>query len=568
MSVKFYSMKNIAYYTIALLCLFGCGMSGERAVLNDVGTYINERPDSALCVLNTIDCSNISAGRTKAEYAILKSIALDKCYVDVKEDSLTAAAVGWYSKHGSPRDKMLAYYYQGRVCQNAGEHISAIIAYSQAEKYALQAEEWLYLGLIYRGIAEIHSDNYNLADQLKYAILAKDCFEKSGSQAHYGYSLLDIATANHNLKNFETAKEQCLEIKAIAENNKDTELLKGALELYASSILFQNEPEPETYIKIASYLIDSLQYEPSIHIWNKIALAYSLTGQYGTASDIISQLKPLAKNNDINKASISITEYQIEKAQRRYRQALEKFEVAVNIQDSLSYSILNQSVLSAQKDYFKQQSEYDTYRLKVRSLTTMTIVILAALIVCVIGILSYRRIRSKDTEIEDYINQVSDMVELMSRLSDTIRHENKETISEFKIQIGNLYRLKFNFLDEICRQYYSYSHTRVKQRQIFATVEAKISELTDDMEFKALESIVDSFKNGVMNKLRMEFPQFREEDFKMMCYWYAGFSSASMSLLLKEENMNIIYKRKSRLKDRIEKSDSPRKDFFIEELYK
>ena len=91
-------------------------------------------------------------------------------------------------------------------------------------------------------------------------------------------------------------------------------------------------------------------------------------------------------------------------------------------------------------------------------------------------------------------------------LSRDIREGNGEAISEFRRQIGDLYRLKFNFLDEICRQYYSYGLTAAKQRKILKAVEGSISELSGDRDFSALESIVNTFKDDVMRKLREEFP--------------------------------------------------------------
>ena len=199
---------------------------------------------------------------------------------------------------------------------------------------------------------------------------------------------------------------------------------------------------------------------------------------------------------------------------------------------------------------------------------------------------AYRKIREKQSEAERYMGQVCDMVEQMKvaeiesrraldekdrqidSLSTDIRERNGEAISGFRRQIGDLYRLKFNFLDEICRQYYSYGLTAAKQRKILKAVEDSISELSGDRDFSALEAIVNTFKDDVMKKLRDEFPLFKEEEFRLMCYWYAGFSSSAMSLLLKEEDVNAVYKKRSRLKGKIEKSGSPLKEFFIKELSK
>ena len=269
-----------------------------------------------------------------------------------------------------------------------------------------------------------------------------------------------------------------------------------------------------------------------------------------------------------------------------YKDAYLNFSAATAIQDSIFNSILNQSVLSAQKDYFQRQAEYDEYRLRTHRIIAGLVISVLALAIVYVTAVAYRKIREKQSEAERYMGQVCYMVEQMKvaeiesrraldekdrqidSLSTDIRERNGEAISGFRRQIGDLYRLKFNFLDEICRQYYSYGLTAAKQRKILKAVEDSISELSGDRDFSALEAIVNTFKDDVMKKLRDEFPLFKEEEFRLMCYWYAGFSSSAMSLLLKEEDVNAVYKKRSRLKGKIEKSGSPLKEFFIKELSK
>ena len=41
-----------------------------------------------------------SCGEARAKYALLRSMALDKNYIDVADDSLINVAVEWYSRRG------------------------------------------------------------------------------------------------------------------------------------------------------------------------------------------------------------------------------------------------------------------------------------------------------------------------------------------------------------------------------------------------------------------------------------------------------------------------------------
>ena len=69
-----------------------------------------------------------------------------------------------------------------------------------------------------------------------------------------------------------------------------------------------------------------------------------------------------------------------------------------------------------------------------------------------------------------------------------------------------------------------------------------------------------------MSKAREELVKFREEDFRFMCYFYAGFSYSTIALIFNIENINNVYVRKSRLKSRIEKLDVKDKTMFLDAL--
>ena len=56
--------------------------------LNDVEAYLNEHPDSALTVLDSISTAGIQGRETNAKFALLYSIALNKSYIDIDNDSI------------------------------------------------------------------------------------------------------------------------------------------------------------------------------------------------------------------------------------------------------------------------------------------------------------------------------------------------------------------------------------------------------------------------------------------------------------------------------------------------
>ena len=577
-------MKRLILLSFVILAVSSCGNDHHiYRTLKDVGTYISDSPDSAYNVLSGIDKKQIYRYRTLAKYSLLMSIAMDKKYIDVTEDTLIRPAVLWYERHGSDKDRMLAYYYHGRVYQNAEDYNQAIIAFSNAEKYAKTCEDDFYLGMIYRGMHSIYNRTYNNSDALKYAILSRNHFKKSANELHYIYSLRDIALIYHNLNKFNECLALCDTVKHIAKGIKDTVLYASVLDIEIASTIYKTDKEPEKAIQTFNFIVDSLHRNPSFQAWHDIAEAYAETGQYDTAYNIINRLKTLVLPNSVAEGTLASVQSRIDLAKHDYKNSLLNFQKAVDIQDSLFYTILNQAVVNTQKDYFKRQAEYDAERLRMKNTIILLIVIASVFTLASISYFWHRKVKDKEREKEfetarlmDRISEVRNELislqrekdEQISSLTRALESENQEAMSGFREQIYSLYQTRFRFFDNICRQYYSFGMTAAKQKQIFKVVEENIGEVSDDKEIMALEEIVDAFRGGVMKKLRAEFPRFKEEDFKVMCYWYAGFSPTAMCVFMKVDDINDIYKRKSRLKARIEKSESPNKDFFISQLQK
>ena len=93
--------------------LFSCTPSQVKNQLLDVESYIMERPDSALAVLESMDRSLLVTQADRAHHALLNAMALDKSFIDVSDDSLARVAVDYYSKRGDRKYSARALYYLG-----------------------------------------------------------------------------------------------------------------------------------------------------------------------------------------------------------------------------------------------------------------------------------------------------------------------------------------------------------------------------------------------------------------------------------------------------------------------
>ena len=126
-------MKRCFILILITLCLVACTQhSKDWGTICGVESYIEERPDSALVVLEKIEVEELSSKEERAKHALLLSMALDKNFVDKTDFEVLQPAIDYYEDNGSATDKLRTYYYQGRIYQNAGNDAAAMTSYVNA----------------------------------------------------------------------------------------------------------------------------------------------------------------------------------------------------------------------------------------------------------------------------------------------------------------------------------------------------------------------------------------------------------------------------------------------------
>ena len=126
------------YFLFLLLFLVIFGACNDPKPVTDAlhraEALMNEYPDSAWAVLNTLSPDEMGQSRTRAHYALLYTQAQDKTYRDETNDSLISVAVDYYRNTEDVRHKFLSYYYKGRVHFNDKDYLSATTCYMEAEQ--------------------------------------------------------------------------------------------------------------------------------------------------------------------------------------------------------------------------------------------------------------------------------------------------------------------------------------------------------------------------------------------------------------------------------------------------
>ncbi len=194
---------------VAVMLLAACERHTQTWEQMDMAERLmNSQPDSALFILKNIPVSSVKEKEMAARYALLKSMALDKNYIDTTRFDVLQPAIDYYIENGSPDEQLRTYYYQGRIYQNQGDDDSAMRSFMNGLDlrqrvtdtlllaHTLVAQGTLYLKQ-YKTSEFIHN---NMEAARLYGAIGRDILEiKSYTNALDGYVMLNDKSAADSL---------------------------------------------------------------------------------------------------------------------------------------------------------------------------------------------------------------------------------------------------------------------------------------------------------------------------------------------------------------------------------
>ena len=181
--MKLQKIISIPLCLCAVLARLSCsrGEGGKvDSVLDCAYSLMEERPDSALAILESIPEESLDSRRLLARRSLLLAMARDKNYIDDTTDAVIAPAVDWYRRHGTADEKLLMNYYRGRIAMNAGDYEIAVKWLLNAERYQRASKNALHSARIHSAKSSLYNDMYNSEATIREEKAASALFLESG----------------------------------------------------------------------------------------------------------------------------------------------------------------------------------------------------------------------------------------------------------------------------------------------------------------------------------------------------------------------------------------------------
>ncbi len=539
-------MMRVKIILFALvLVLFGCSHR-TAVILDDVETYIQERPDSALATLRAIDTTTLTTKKLQAHYALLHAMALDKNWIDTTDVNVVMPAVRYYDRHPSGDRRAKAWYYLGRIQYNGHHFNDAIISFTRAGEYAERLTDDRFKALIFQATGDTYGSTYLPDEAYAYSEKAYEHALASGDSILANASLYRMAVGLNNLDRIE-ASDSLFRILLDRREQINPQTIPSVLADYALMRVVKYSDCPGG-VPLFEEAISLARGLPSVNHWCAYAYSWAAIGDQAKAEAIFDKLRK-SPASDTYAYKVWWSKYLANK--QSYESAYALLSESTDTQTEKTMEILRQSVVKAQKDFLEEMSQESETTARRRLFLAGSAIVGLIIILILIVFFFIRRSRKSAQEKESILEAYNALTSQAEEEKAMVRNQY---IHLFKSHFGHLGRM-----NELLNTF-----DRNSNDNLYLELKKTIQRIGQDEKSQQLfENMLDDSFDGLMTHFRESFPGKKRRYYQLVSYLFAGFGTATIVSIIPSYNPHNVHVEKSRLKQMIRASDSPYKALFL-----
>lgn len=433
MNRHIYRLVAAVLAAITIVSCNGARKSETFRVLEDVESYMEARPDSALAVLEGIDVDDLGSREEKAKYALLMSMALDKNYIDRTDFEVLQPAIDYYEDHGTATDKLRTFYYQGRIFYNKGEPEKTMECLIKSIDLGKDSDDIITKARNYYLQSSLYVQYYNREKIIECSLAAAEYYKTLERYDNYVLMLCRASESYFYLGDIEAAQ------KHLSECESYIEIITNRSKAYYYAMLFTHNYNNLSKDEVSDIISDYMKIIPQDEVdWVAIAYTYFNNGNVNSAKNALNNYQE-GYNNDPRYFAVLT---KINKAEESYKEALASYERFSYLTDSLDFIALSQET-----QFVEERHGLEVAALKEREAknnrTIIILICIIALLVALIVIylirkqLKIRTAEKKQLEIEKkryeqlYADAIAERDALTKMIEDSsVKDETKAVIRE------------------------------------------------------------------------------------------------------------------------------------------
>lgn len=346
------SRYSLLYFILSIITLLSCADETYEEKLSQAELCFDDALyEDAYSLLDNIDGKSFKpGGYQQARYALLYTKALYKNYIVSPSDSLVSLAVDYFDKHGSQKERFLAYLFQGIVRYELEDYSNSSVSLIRALANSENIDDHYAMGQMFTYLAMVNGV-LQCSDEDYYA--QKAYYEYStGGLVSYANSVMETkAIAKIHLSDYDSARYWIDTCIYAATQNSNLFALKYAKSLKAKYAILVDS------LSLAQQIYADLS-EDSSYVWTSIdyenmAYLYAVSKNEQRAYECLELARAMINPND----QIGYWVQSVEIARK-----LSDCSEIIKCQDSLLYyqdkmlgEALDHASIASQRDYVEWQ---------------------------------------------------------------------------------------------------------------------------------------------------------------------------------------------------------------------
>lgn len=230
----------------------------------------------------------------------------------------------------------------------------------------------------------------------------------------------------------------------------------------------------------------------------------------------------------------------------------DEFQKASRIK-ALSQAAHNKNELATAL-YLQKEKEFMLYRERIKREHIAYIGLFVLIIAASIITWMRQRLKIKSTQNDSLMAEASVLHKCIeSKAND---------VSRLETTLRELFENRFALIDSLCLTYYESQGTKTERKAIADKVKSEIEAIRTE-SFSDMEKAVNDCRKNILFRVKSTLPDIKAEDYQLVAYLASNLSTRTICLLL-GESVDVIYKRKSRLKKRLLEADAVENADFAE----
>lgn len=523
-------MRYLKYVFLAFLLLemfWGCNPQPEASKLLASAEKFadNEQIDSALILIDSIFYPEKSFGKEKyMQYLVTRVRVRYKAYRNIKADTAIFEAQRYFKEQADqPRWAALASFYSGCVYRERGNAKKAMGDYTQAATYAAKTDDYDLKGLIQNNMGDLFYEQALYPQALP--AYKKACLFYTSLPLKQIQSYSCLGTTYLLMRNERQAQvffEKGLQLARRIQDRKGEALL-----LQNMSVLYSTQKD---YKKSLLYLQESYKLNAdSINLpryYLNFSNLYMQMGKMDSAEFYGTLAKNKASASKDNYLRLSIYNMLADLANKNkdYKEEADLRVHEVTVYGDIVKSNNDQAIVDAYQKYNFEQEKAGHEKILNQYLTALVVLLLAIIIGGIIFTWYFHRERKLKHEIQDNINTLAKIASDLKQSHQQQLQQKESNLREQLLWKFDVVRKSTLLLDEGMQNLSSAYLLKEFRRIVYHDNQGD--------SWKNMLSIVNSMENNLSERIRLQYPDFSENEFRVCLLTYVGLSSKETAIIL------------------------------------